>query len=159
VDLYHRATPVPHLFEWNLFNCRFTERVAFDIDGVLCEEWQGSDEEEGDEYQDFLMNACPKWLPRRSRVPLIVSARLEKHRAATCEWLKRHKIGFEQLILGPWTNVADRRQNYDAGEFKGQAYARSSCGLFIESDERQAEAIWATSGKLVLCPTAGRVFQ
>jgi uncharacterized HAD superfamily protein len=158
LDFYVRAAGEPHLFEWNLYNCNQTQRFAFDFDGILCHDWPGGDEE-GEAYQEFLRTARPRWLPRRRAVPLIVTARLEKHRAATIEWLRRHQVRFDQLVMGPWSSAAERRRGYEAGRYKGQAYADSSCTLFIESDDRQAEAIFRHAKRPVLCPTTGRIFQ
>jgi uncharacterized HAD superfamily protein len=158
LDYFIRTVGDPHLFEWNLYNCNQTQSFGFDFDGVLCHDWPGGDEN-GDAYQEFLSTARPRWLPRRRAVPLIVTARLEKHRAATIEWLRRHGVRFEQLVMGPWSCAAERRRHYDAGRFKGQAYADSPCTLFIESDERQAEAIFQRANRPVLCPTTGRIFQ
>jgi uncharacterized HAD superfamily protein len=162
VDLYGQLTPAPHLFEWNLFNCRQAERMAFDIDGVLCQDWSGGEEdseEQQEKYQEFIDSAPPRWLPRSAVVQLIVTARLEKHRAATEAWLRRHGVRCAQLVMGPWSTAAQRRRHYDAARFKGSAYARSSCTLMVESDQRQAEAIWQFARKPVLCPTTGRVFS
>jgi hypothetical protein len=154
LDYYVRAVAEPHLFEWNLYNCNQTQRFAFDFDGILCHDWPGGDED-GEEYREFLQTAKPRWLPRRRAVPLIVTARLEKHRDATIEWLKRHQVRFERLVMGPWPSASERRRCYDPGQHKGQAYAESACTLFIESDERQAEAIFRHAGRPVLCPTSG----
>ncbi len=157
VDLHGPLTPAPHLFEWNLFNCRQAEQMAFDIDGVLCDDWPGGPEE-GHEYQEFLRATKPRWLPRRAIVPLIVTARLERHRKPTEQWLERHRVRYAELIMGPWESAVERRRAYEAGSFKGAAYARSRCTLFVESDDRQAEAIWRAAGKPVLCPSSGKVF-
>ena len=158
VDFYVRPVDEPHLFEWNLYNCNQTQRFAFDFDGILCHDWPGGDEE-GETYQEFLRSARPRWLPRRRAVPLIVTARLERHRATTVDWLRRHQVRFDQLVMGPWLTAAERRRFYDAGRHKGQAYVDSPCTLFIESDERQAEAIFRHANRPVLCPTTGRIFQ
>jgi uncharacterized HAD superfamily protein len=158
LDYYVRAIGEPHLFEWNLYNCNQTQRFGFDFDGVLCHDWPGGDEE-GEAYREFLRAARPRWLPRRRAVPLIVTARLEEHRGTTIAWLRRQGVRVDQLVMGPWSSAAERRRKYDAGRFKGQAYADSPCTLFIESDERQAEAIFRHAQRPVLCPTTGRIFQ
>lgn len=158
LDFYVRPVGEPHLFEWNLYNCNQTQQFAFDFDGVFCHDWPGGDEE-GEEYQEFLRTAKPRWIPRRRAVPLIVTARLERHRAATIDWLRRHQVRFEQLVMGPWSSADERCRGYDPGKYKGQTYADSSCTLFVESDERQAEAIFRHTNRPVLCPTTGRIFQ
>lgn len=159
VDLYARAVEAPHLFEWNLFNCNQTATFAFDLDGILCEDWQGDEETDDEGYRRFVREARPRWLPRRSVAPLIVTARLERHRRETEAWLLRHGVRVRDLVMGPWRDVRERRENYHAGEHKARAYALSSCRLFVESDERQAREIFAASGKPVLCPAAEQVYQ
>ena len=44
LDLFGCPAREPHLFEWNLFNCRQTRTFAFDMDGVICHDWPGGDE-------------------------------------------------------------------------------------------------------------------
>lgn len=158
LDLFYRLAPLPHLFEWNLFNCHQVRYLASDMDGILCEDWPGGDEN-GAEYQQFLESARPRWLPRRSTLPLIVTARLEHHRPTTMRWLATHRVEVRRLVMGPWTSATERRRSYRAGEFKGAAYKDSTCGLFIESDSRQAREIFETAHKPVLCPATGEVFQ
>jgi uncharacterized HAD superfamily protein len=158
VDLFARLAPQPHYFEWNLLNCSQARRIALDMDGVICDDWPGGDEE-GELYQTFLENSPPRWLPRRHEVPLIVTARLEKHRSATLAWLRRHGVRVRSLVMGPWQNASKRRRHYDAGIHKGLAYRTSDCQLFIESDERQAERIYETARRPVLCATTGKVLR
>jgi hypothetical protein len=47
----------------------------------------------GPRYENFLVNARPKFLPRKYHVKLICTARLEKWRPQTEEWLRRHGHG------------------------------------------------------------------
>lgn len=158
VDLFARLLPLPHFFEWNLCNCQQTQGIAFDFDGVLCEDFSG-DEENEDEYLSFLESARPRWLPRRHEIPLIVTARLEKYRGPTLEWLRRHGIRVRQLVMGPWSSAGERLAHFQPGVYKGGPYAASPCLLFVESDEQQAAAIFEYSKRPVLCPASGRIFQ
>jgi uncharacterized HAD superfamily protein len=158
LDFYAHPLPPPQFFEWNLLNSNHTRGFAVDFDGVLCEDWPGGDEE-GEEYQTFVASGPPRWLPRYATVPLIVTARLEKHRAATEAWLQRHAARYGKLVMGPWKTTQERNQRYHAGELKGRAYAESNCALFIESDDEQALMIFEAAKKPVLCPTSGRIFQ
>ena len=158
MDLFARLLPPPHLFEWNLFNRQQSQALALDMDGVLCEDFVGN-EENAEEYLSFLERTRPRWLPRRHEVPLIVTARLERYRPQTLLWLARYGVRVRQLVMGPWRTIDERRQGFDAGQFKGQAFAASSCRLFVESDERQARAIFEASGRPVLCASTGRIFQ
>ena len=134
------------------------ESFAFDFDGMMCEDWSGRDEE-GVESEEFILNARPRWLPRRADVSLVVTARLEKHREGTLDWLARHGIKVRELRMAAWPSTAERRQYYNAGEYKGKAFALSHCELFIESDHNQAKEIFEVAKKAVLCPLTGTVFQ
>lgn len=158
LDYYARLAPLPHLFEWNLCNCLQAKGIAFDFDGVLCDDFSGHEEHE-EEYLAFLETARPRWLPRRHPVPLIVTARLEKYRPQTEAWLRRHRIEVRQLVMGPWRDLHERRRAFRAGPYKGAAYLATQCSLFIESDERQAAEIFEHTGRPVLCAASGRLFQ
>ncbi len=158
LDFHAYPLNTPHLFEWNLFNCLQAKAIAMDFDGIFCADWPGGDEEDG-AYQTFLETAAPFFLPRYTPVPLIVTARLEKHRSATESWLKRHRVGFQKLVMGPWKSAQERSRLYHAGEYKGREYAQSNCRLFIESNEHQARLIFEAAQKPVLCPSAEKVFQ
>lgn len=159
VEIYARLVPDPHLFEWNLPNCIQAESAAFDMDGVLCEEWRGDEVNDPEGYLSFIANARPCWLPRRRPVPLIVTARLEQHRAATMIWLQQQGIEVIKLVMGPWKDVAERRANYSASKHKGRVYSQSDCRLFIESDPIQAREIHLASQKPVLCNTTGELLR
>jgi hypothetical protein len=158
VDLFARLAPLPHLFEWNLFNCQQTQAFAFDMDGVLCDDFQG-DEANSEEYLEFLETARPRWLPRRHEIPLIVTARLERYRRQTEAWLTRFGIRVRKLVMGPWNDHGERRVAFQAGPYKGGPFVASGCRLFVESDERQAKAICEYSRRPVLCASTGRIFQ
>lgn len=159
VDLIGRLAPAPHLFEWNLFNCNQAQNVALDFDGVLCEDWVGDEESEGDRYENHVLAARPLHLPRRSEIPLIVSARLERYRRSTEVWLNRWKIKVNRLVLGDWATAAERKARFRAGEFKGLEYKKSRCSLFVESCERQAEEIFDVARRPVLALSTGKVFH
>lgn len=158
-DLIGRLAPTPHFFEWNLFNCLQAQSAALDFDGVLCEEWEGDEEAEPERYFKHLSGARPMHLPRRSAVPLVVSARLEQHRTPCQEWLQRWKVNVNKLVLGPWHSTRERRAKYSAGEFKGREYRNSRCTLFVESCERQACEIFDVARKPVLALSTGKVFH
>lgn len=159
VDLIGRLAPAPHFFEWNLFNCLQAQYAALDFDGVLCQEWEGDEEQDPVRYQNHVESARPLHLPRRGIVPLVVSARLEQHRSACERWLARWQVSVKRLVLGSWNTAAERRAQYSAGEFKGQAYKRSKCTLFVESCERQSREIFEVARKPVLALSTGKVFH
>ena len=95
VDYYHSKLPdFAQFYEWTMFHDDNNRAILTDLDGVLCEDWQGGNEEDHyAEYLAFLNNATPRRIPS---IPLkgIVTNRLERHRSETEAWLQRHGIEF-----------------------------------------------------------------
>ena len=163
-DMWARDLPHPHLLEWNLMNSIFSPQTAVDFDGILCADCAPQDDDDGERYRGFLLSATPKYMIRKTRIPLIVTARLERWRPETEQWLAWHGMAADQIIMGPWASNAERARS-DVGGWKGQHFHsfmqrrhRIKPSLFIESEERQARRIAEVSGGLVVCPAAGRCF-
>jgi len=163
-DLWARDLPWPHLLEWNLFNSILCPGMAVDFDGILCHDCPPDDDDDGPRYARFLRDAKPLYLIRRTQVPLIVTARLEKYRAQTLDWLGRHGISVGALVMWPGANHRERTLE-KVSQFKAEHYRRFLAKrhhihppLFVESDARQAERIAQLSRGLVVCPVAGRCF-
>jgi hypoxanthine phosphoribosyltransferase len=156
VDLYAEILPLPHFLQWNFFNSIHTPNVAFDFDGILCEDCPAEDDDDGPRYVRFLETAKPKYLVRSCEIPLIVTARLEKYRALTEAWLRRCEVRCRELVMGPW---AERSRAYDIGQFKGQVFHDSAVTIFVESCPIQARAIADVSGKRVICPATGEIHR
>ncbi|MDB5387662.1 MAG: phosphoribosyltransferase [Planctomycetaceae bacterium] len=163
-DLWVHDLPHPHLLEWNLSNSIFSPHSAVDFDGVLCHDCPAGSDDDGERYAEFLRNAPPLYLNRKTPVPLIVTARLEKYRTQTMDWLSRHGVSVKQLVMGPWQNNVERSHS-DVARFKAEHYKRFLLQrhaiqppLFIESEPRQAERIAQLAGGIVVCPAAGRCY-
>jgi orotate phosphoribosyltransferase len=151
VDYYHSKVPdFAQFYEWTMFHDVNNRLLLTDLDGVLCDDWQGGNEDEHpDAYRDFLMNVPPRRIPS---IPLkgIVTNRLERHRTETEGWLRRHGIEFDKLIMSPHPTFAARDQARDSAARKAAAYqADSSLRLFIESDDQQAQEIARRTGRPV----------
>jgi adenine/guanine phosphoribosyltransferase-like PRPP-binding protein len=155
----------PHLLEWNLFNSVLSPNMATDFDGVLCQDCTIEQDDDGEKYLDFINNARPLYLSRKTPIPLIVTARIEKYRKPTEAWLKRYGIDYKKLIMHPAASLHARNQTnipkYKAKHFK--AWARSHRAsppplAFIESDDRQAKQIAQHTGLMVISPHAGKVY-
>lgn len=174
VDHYAKMCPSPHLFEWNLLNTLMmapleeTELVdpylghgaALDFDGIICQDPQWGDDRV--DNLDWLLALKPnKYIPRRCRVQLIVTNRLEKWRDATDEWCKKWGVSYKKMIMSPYESAEERDKHYPqcAVELKGKAFLESECNLFIESDPLQAQLIHEYSKKPVLCPGSAQLFQ
>jgi hypothetical protein len=158
VDLAVYELGGPHYLEWNFVNAGHGLGCAFDFDGILCEECPVEDNDNGPRYARFLKEAKPLYLPRRSQVPLIVTARHERYRDETVAWLDRYGVSTANVIMRDW-DCPDEEWIGRVAAWKGEHYIRSNLHLFVESEPAQAELIARTAGKPVLCPAAGRVFR
>lgn len=170
VDFFGRECAEPHLLEWNLANTGYIRTLGYpygspgagimlDFDGVLC-----LDPTHFDEATDSGRAAYMAWIesaplgsfvPRMQSIPSIVSYRCEYTRQASESWLRRHGIQFDRLHL--WGNPSDSpagqasSRSWRAADWKGRLFRDSDCGLFVESDRRQAQDIAAVAGKPVVC--------
>jgi orotate phosphoribosyltransferase len=155
LDFVHRHVPSPRCFEWNVFHCRHVSSACLDLDGVLCEDWTGR-EEDGEpgrrRYLEHLERARPRFLPTGYPALAIVTSRLETYRRHTEAWLARHGVRYGELVMSPHPSAEARRNAADAALRKAAYYcSRSDARVFIESDPGQARAIAAAAGKPVLC--------
>jgi hypothetical protein len=144
-DFHARHLACDHLFEWNFFNSIWLPKSGLDFDGLLCEDGHRPE-------------AAPaKHLPRRSPIPLIVTARPENERAATLAWLKRHGVRAQRLVMWPGS-LAERERPLAVSRYKAQHYAASGLKWFVESCPVQAREIAQLTGRAVICPTTAEVF-
>jgi len=151
---------LPHFFEWNIFSCFFTREIAFDIDGILCEDPPPDCWSEGSQYEEWLINAPAKWLPQTQQGVVLISARLERYREQTTEWLNKHGVRVRRLEL--WSgNPEDRWYNHKAARWKAETFKELqheySLRYFCESDPTQAQVI-ASFGIKTICPALKQVF-
>lgn len=170
VDVYSVHAPGSIILEWNVFNSGhmvgkslFPELrggVCCDFDGVICEEPPVNDARYPEEFQWWLENARPQYIPRKEPIPLIVSMRLEPWRAATEAWMARWGVKTRRLVLHPAQTIRDRERDRDrVTVHKGRTFRDSPCSIMFESDPKQARVIADVSGKLVVVPTTGEVFK
>jgi hypothetical protein len=154
----------PHIFEWNIFNNpivsgsaadkRLRGGIAFDFDGVLCE-----NPIPPYDPREWLPRAIPTpWLPRGVEIPLVVSFRLERWRAASEAWLAAHGCRVKRLALHQARSERERDAALDVAGHKGAAFRDSPCGVMFESEPQQARVIADVAGKPVIVPRTGEVF-
>jgi adenine/guanine phosphoribosyltransferase-like PRPP-binding protein len=162
-DIWSVDLPWPHILEWNVFNSILSPSAAMDFDGILCHDCPPGSDDDGPKYLDFIRNAKPLYMPRRCPIPLIVTARIEKYRADTEEWLRRHGIRWNRLVMHPAATLAERRRDNIAA-YKARHYSawaakhKATPGpiIFFESEDGQAREIAKLSKLLTICPhTAG----
>lgn len=156
----------PHLLEWNLFNSVLSPNAACDFDGILCHDCPPGSDDDGRKYTEWMQSVKPLYLPRKTAVPLIVTARIEKYRGITMDWLNRHKIKVKKLVMHPAATLAERERDdiaaFKAREFTAWKRSHRVIGpppvMFIESDDRQAKRIAQLSGGMVVSPHAAKVY-
>ena len=157
VDIWFEEVPLPRVFEWNLFYHHVMEESCVDFDGVLCADPTDSENDDGPRYEAFLATAAPLHVPSR-RIGHVVSARLEKYRKASEEWLAGHGIQYGQLHLLDLPSRSERLRLGAHHKHKSDVYRRVGAPLFIESDSSQAAAIAQSTGRPVLCTADMRLY-
>ena len=161
-DFTYKSVPAPRCFEWNLFHCQQMSYACVDLDGVICDDWIDREADDGPglvRYLDHVQHAKPKFLPKSFPVRAIVTARLEKYRRQTEDWLDRHGVQYNELIMSPHASASQRRAARDNVRHKANAYMRyEDARLFIESDLGQARDIAAETGRPVLCVQTMEVY-
>lgn len=147
----HNSGPTQnYLYPYYIWKSKRIEHVAVDFDGVLCRDATKAEDDDGKNYLRFLANAEPKFIPLgKHTIGAIVTARCQKYRQQTEEWLSRHGVNYKTLHMGPWDSKEERRGK--AAAWKANVYAGlgPEISLFIESSDIQAGEINALTGKPV----------
>ncbi|MEM6652496.1 MAG: orotate phosphoribosyltransferase [Pseudomonadota bacterium] len=148
-DIVLEVVPRPMAFQWSCMHSPNTSSFCVDIDGVLCADPTEAEDDDGRRYQAFLRNAKPLIVPVH-KLGWLVTCRLEKYRAETEDWMMRHGIRYERLIMMDYANLAEREADRRHAEYKAEAYLSSGKELLIESNPGLAEKISDLTGKPVL---------
>ena len=159
VDLFFVHLPLPRAFEWNVFHRSLLSFSCVDIDGVLCSDPTEKQNDDGEQYLDFLRNAKPLILPSY-KIHSLVTNRLEKYRSETEEWLLKHRIEYDNLIMLDLPSKEERILS-KAHTWHKLSYYRENNELtfFIESNIDQARKIMNGSGKPVYCMDCNILLQ
>lgn len=150
VDFFFCEMQHPRIFEWNAFHHFIVEEACFDLDGILCVDPTADENDDGPRYREFLRSAKPRFRPTRT-IGDIVSARLEKYRGLTEEWLLANNISYRRLHLIDLPSAADRMRTNAHCPHKARIYRESGASIFFESEAYQAEEIARLASKPVLC--------
>lgn len=150
VDYYFETVPMPRYFQWNILNHTSLEKACFDIDGVLCVDPTPEQNDDGDKYRDFLLNAQPLYIPG-ARIGTLVTSRLEKYRKETETWLKANNVKYNELVMLDLPDMAARQKANNHAEHKANIYSSKPYVIFFESELHQAKEINRITGKPVLC--------
>jgi orotate phosphoribosyltransferase len=156
VDYFYELIPPGRVFEWNVFHSESLSTFCFDIDGVLCRDPTEQENDDGPLYRHFIQNVEPVIVPGYT-IGWLVTCRLEKYRKLTEEWLARHGIKYNNLVMMDFPDKAARIKSGSYGKFKADVYKKSEAKLFIESSQGLAEEITKLTGKPVLCTGCSRM--
>ena len=167
LDVYSKTLSYPHVLEWNLFDAEPLLNGVLDMDGVLCDEVPIEVCDDGPKYTEYIKNVNPiiKHLPKLFGCKAICTARLEKYRGVTEEWLDKHGVKYGELIMYPGTE-RERDMNHlvNVAKYKAESYKKlDGAKFFIESCDQQSKYI---SNLLkaddvpayVVCPTTKKVY-
>jgi len=156
VDIYFKYLSLPRVFEWNIYHSSVISRACVDIDGVLCCNPSNEENDDGEKYINFILNAKPLYLPT-NKIHSIVTSRLEKYRKETELWLKKYEIEYENLIMLNLPTKQDRQKLHAHAIHKAEYYKKSGLNFFIESDLSQSIKIMEVTGKPVYCVDQNKI--
>lgn len=134
IDIYCSTLNQPRAFSWNLWAHKRLSHWATDLDGVLCKDPTPEENDRAEKYIQFIRNASPLF-PIKRKIKYIVTGRLEKYRKETEEWLYRHDIRYENLIMK--SNDTIKHASNKINILK----KLSDVELYIESEYKQAKDI------------------
>ena len=144
------SVATPRYFQWNIFNHTSLEKACFDIDGVLCVDPTEDQNDDGEKYTSFLLNAAPLYIPG-SKIGTLVTSRLEKYRKETEVWLAKHGVKYDKLVMLDLPDQKARQKANCHGTHKASEFKKSQYKLFVESDLGQAREINRLTKKPVFC--------
>lgn len=159
VDVALCAVPQPRMFQWNYLNHVNLQNAALDIDGVLCIDPAPEQNDDGEKYIDFILNARPLYIPQY-KVAALVTSRLGKYRKETEEWLKRNGVKYDKLYMLENKTAEERRKEGLHASHKAKIYkSLRHTNIFVESEPAQARKIADLSGKICFCSTTDELFK
>ncbi len=139
VDIYFKLLRAyPPIGEWKLLHWK-RGILAVDMDGVICEDCPPHVDMDEKLYIEWLRNARSYLIPN-FEIDYIVSNRLEKYRPETEEWLARHGVLYNTLIL--WDIPSKEYRNGKFIEHKVDILLKIKPSEYWESSYNQANKIW-----------------
>jgi len=151
MDICADFCPRPRIFQWNIWKHHKLGRFGTDMDGVLCRDPSRKENDKGPKLLDFYHRAEPKFLPERP-VKFVITSRLEKYRNVTTDWLKRHNVQYEKLIMKTDTNIKH-------GLYKANVINSNNMLMYIESDPKQAKQISERVNIPVWCTDNQKIYK
>jgi orotate phosphoribosyltransferase len=156
VDFWYQIVDVPRVFEWNIMHHDILFNCCVDIDGILNRDPTPQENDDGEKYNEFMVNVKPLIVPTKT-IGWLVTCRLEKYRAITEAWLMQYGIRYNNLVMLDLPDKATRVGLGTHAEYKADVYKSTGAALFIESSMDQAHKIARLTGKYVLCTETGEM--
>ena len=150
VDFWCEIVNLPRVFEWNIMHHDILQNSCVDLDGVICRDPAPEENDDGQKYKEFIKNAELLIIPTK-KIGWIVTCRLEKYRYLTKEWLRKHGVQYDHLIMLNLPDKETRQKLRIHAKYKAEVYKSTKAILFIESSKEQAYEIVRLTGKPVLC--------
>lgn len=150
VDYFCRIIDHPRCFQWNWMHHLILTESCCDIDGVLCEPPNSIQNDDSENYIQFLKKTKPIFIPT-VKIKNLVTCRLEKYRNLTEEWLFKYNIKYDKLFMMNYSSMQERQRVNQYAEYKADIYLKSNTILFIEDEIIQAQKIAQITKKPVLC--------
>ncbi len=148
MDIYFKILhEYPPVGEWKFMGQK-RGILAVDMDGVICEDCLYQVDMDEERYIEWLRDARPYLIPN-FEIDYIVSNRLEKYRPATEEWLARHGVYYNKLILWDIPSKEDRNGKFT--EHKVDVLLKIKPTEYWESSYDQAKKIWESTRIPTIC--------
>lgn len=158
VDHWAEIVEKPRVFEWNLLHHPMLENFCVDIDGVLCRDPTREENDDGENYLEFVSGVDADVVPSK-KIGWLVTCRLEKYREETEAWLEKHGVEYENLVMMDHPDMEARRAAGDHAAYKAEVYESTGAALFVESSLSQAAEISERTGKPVYCHETSEMVQ
>ena len=148
VDRYYKEISLNEYnqYQYNILHAS-SKSLACDMDGVLCEEYPVYPTEE--EYIDWMKTVKPYKIPIYE-IDCIITARPEKYRDITENWLKNHNVRYKRLYM--------IKGSEDIASFKTSILLKEKPYTYWESDPGLSRSIAKKTGIPTLCIRTGELY-
>ena len=134
--------------EWQLLHLEFSQNVASDLDGVLCQDPPPFTNEK--DYIDWMTRAIPYRVPIYP-LSVIITSRSEKYRQFTEDWLKENGVRYQRLIMA--------KGQSDSMAEKAGAINKYLPEFFLESNDGTAKELHYRTGVPVICISTMKLYS
>ena len=145
------------LYEWNIMNHHVSNKMVFDIDGVIFVD--PPDERNTEQYVNYINNPIPLFVPATSAQLTLCTYRMRKYYEETVKSLE--KVGIKNPIVHMYNCTKYEDRTTPSYLFKSYVYSEVEKDkvLFVESEDFQAQKIHEITGKAVYCPTTNKMYS